>query len=98
MSTRPGWNKGAIQHASPMRLENKRSNDVIEECKREPLQDRGDLIISKISYGDGDAHSKDDCKSLRIDPGQHFRSVGHTSEICADGNNVRDKQCGRANR
>jgi hypothetical protein len=84
--------RGSVQHGGPLRLHQKRGNDVRKQRERQPLQRAGDLVIVQPHGQHADAQAEYPDVDARGSAAEHLCGVGHSREIRGDVDRVRYQQ------
>ena len=90
MTFRPTWNEGVVHDCGPVGPKHDRGNDVSKQSRGEPFQNIGNLIVTEPNGREGDNDAEQADKIMRVKSGEHFGGIGHTEEIGADVDCIRD--------
>ena len=92
---RPGRHERIMHGPAPIGLHYEGCNDVSEQAKSQPFQDRGDLVITAAHCPECDSNAEYEDKQMRIKSAQHLGCVSHSEKIRADVDGVGAEECKR---
>ena len=82
--------KGRAQHRSPVRMCEKRRDDVSKQDQREPFENFRDVTIRGPEKQRDNQHRINRCPDVSTDAGHHPGRFSHATQIGADVDDVRD--------